>query len=52
MVGDADAEIVAVCCLIPQQMLMQKRPQEIIEEYGYPMDLINARAERYRRYKF
>jgi Zn-dependent peptidase ImmA (M78 family) len=49
--AEEEAGIVAACCLIPQRLLLTRRAQEIVEEYGYPEDLLQARIEIYRKHK-
>jgi Zn-dependent peptidase ImmA (M78 family) len=48
---EIEADIVAVCCLIPKTVLTHYWPSEIAEIYGYPHDLVGLRCEVFDRYK-
>jgi Zn-dependent peptidase ImmA (M78 family) len=48
---EVEADIVAVCCLIPRTVLTHYWPSEIAELYGYPHDLVRLRCEVFDRWK-
>jgi Zn-dependent peptidase ImmA (M78 family) len=45
-----EADIVAVCVLIPRTVLMHYWPGEIAELYGYPPSLVELRREVFDRW--
>jgi len=42
---EVEADAFAACALIPRPLLTRRRPDKIIEEYGYPASLIELRRE-------
>lgn len=43
--SETEADIVAICCLIPKTVLTHYLPSEIIELHGYTHDLVKFRRE-------
>lgn len=48
---EIEADIVAVCCLIPKTVLTHYWPSEIAEIYGYSHDLVGLRCEVFDRWR-
>lgn len=48
---EVEADIVAVCCLIPKTTLTHYWPSEIAELYGYPHRLVDLRCEVFDKWK-
>jgi len=48
---ELEANIVAICCLIPKTILTHYWPSEIVELHGYTHDLVNFRCEVFDQWK-
>jgi Zn-dependent peptidase ImmA (M78 family) len=48
---EVEADVVAVCALIPKTVLTHYWPGEIAELYGYPPSLVELRREVFDRWK-
>ena len=48
---EIEADIVAVCSLIPKTILTHYWPSEIAEVYGYPYNLVSLRCEVFDRWR-
>lgn len=47
---EAEADVFAVCAIVPRSLIESRSVQELIDIEGIPVDLVDARFEIFRRY--
>jgi len=50
-IAENEADVVAACAMVPITLLTNRWPAQIIEDYGYPPDLVDLRLEIFHRYQ-
>lgn len=49
--SEDEADLVAICCLIPATILPHYHPSEIVELHGYRLDQVKFRCEVFDKWK-